>query len=50
MSNERIEKLNELREKSQERGGAARIERQRKAGKMTAHERIEMLLDRGSFK
>ncbi|MCB0013686.1 MAG: methylmalonyl-CoA carboxyltransferase, partial [Anaerolineales bacterium] len=49
MSNERIDKLNELREKAQERGGAARIDRQRKAGKMTAHERIELLLDRGSF-
>ena len=49
MSNERIEKLNELREQAQERGGAARIERQRKGGKMTAHERIELLLDRGSF-
>ncbi|HSU40840.1 MAG TPA: carboxyl transferase domain-containing protein, partial [Polyangiaceae bacterium] len=30
-------------------GGAARIERQHQAGKLTARERIERLLDPGSF-
>ena len=30
-------------------GGAERIEKQRKSGKMTARERIEFLLDEGSF-
>jgi acetyl-CoA carboxylase carboxyltransferase component len=31
-------------------GGQARIDRQRAKGKMTAHERIELLLDKGSFR
>ena len=30
-------------------GGAERLERQREAGKMTARERVELLLDEGSF-
>ncbi len=30
-------------------GGTARVERQHKAGKLTARERIELLLDRGTF-
>ena len=50
MSNEPLEKLNRLRAQSQLGGGAARIERQRKAGKLTARERIDLLLDRGSFR
>ncbi len=47
--NEKIEHLRQLREQSQQGGGAERIARQRKAGKMTARERIEMLLDKGTF-
>jgi len=47
--NENIEYLRQLREQSQQGGGVARIARQRKAGKMTARERIELLLDKGSF-
>jgi propionyl-CoA carboxylase beta chain len=45
-------KLNTLRERSaqaEQGGGAARVEKQHKAGKMTARERIEFLLDDGSF-
>ncbi|MGE0638819.1 MAG: acyl-CoA carboxylase subunit beta [Thermoanaerobaculia bacterium] len=34
---------------SAEGGGAARIERQHKEGKLTARERVELLLDAGSF-
>ena len=49
MSNEAMEKLNRLRAEAQMGGGEARIQRQRKAGKMTARERIDLLLDRGSF-
>ncbi len=30
-------------------GGEARVERQHAAGKLTAHERLELLLDPGSF-
>ncbi len=45
-------KLEQLKEKSglaEQGGGAARLEKQRAAGKMTARERIEFLLDDGSF-
>jgi propionyl-CoA carboxylase beta chain len=45
-------KLQLLREKNQAAqigGGAARIERQHAEGKMTARERIEFLLDEGTF-
>jgi propionyl-CoA carboxylase beta chain len=43
------EKLAEMREKSREGGGLDRIEKHHKAGKKTARERIEFLLDPGSF-
>ncbi len=45
-------KLDALRERSaqaEQGGGAARVEKQHEAGKMTARERIEFLLDDGSF-
>ena len=45
-------KLDALRERSaqaEQGGGAARVEKQHAAGKMTARERIEFLLDEGSF-
>jgi len=45
-------KLETLRERSvqaEQGGGAARVEKQHQAGKMTARERIEFLLDEGSF-
>lgn len=45
-------KLDILRERSvqaEQGGGAARIEKQHAAGKMTARERIDFLLDEGSF-
>ncbi|MFQ5758398.1 MAG: acyl-CoA carboxylase subunit beta [Candidatus Bathyarchaeia archaeon] len=46
---EKIEKLRELREESKLGGGKERIEAQHKKGKLTARERIDMLLDPGSF-
>ncbi|MCA9938657.1 MAG: acyl-CoA carboxylase subunit beta [Anaerolineales bacterium] len=49
MANKKIEQLRQMRIESTQGGGADRIERHRKAGKMTAHERIDILLDRGSF-
>jgi acetyl-CoA carboxylase carboxyltransferase component len=49
MTNPSIDKLRTLRAESQQGGGEARIKKQRDAGKMTARERIDLLLDRGSF-
>ncbi|MGM0555415.1 MAG: acyl-CoA carboxylase subunit beta [Myxococcota bacterium] len=43
---ERLEKLNEQAEKG---GGDRRIERQHDAGKLTARERIDLLVDPGTF-
>ena len=45
----RIAGLDALREKILEGGGSERIERQHREGKLTAHERVELLLDPGSF-
>jgi acetyl-CoA carboxylase carboxyltransferase component len=42
--------LNAMRARSMEGGGAERVEKQRAQGKMTARERIELLLDTGSFR
>ena len=45
-------KLDALRERSvqaEQGGGVARVEKQHEAGKMTARERVEFLLDEGSF-
>ena len=44
-----IEKLRELRERSLAPDDQRAIERQHDAGKLTARERIELLLDKGSF-
>lgn len=48
-NNERLKKLNTLRKKALAGGGEARIEKQHKKGKLTARERLELLLDPGSF-
>jgi len=48
-SAEKVEKLLAQREKAQEGGGLDRIEKQHALGKLTARERIELLLDEGSF-
>jgi acetyl-CoA carboxylase carboxyltransferase component len=47
--NEAILDLDERRKKASLGGGRARIEAQHKKGKLTARERIELLLDEGSF-
>ncbi|MBY8998811.1 MAG: methylmalonyl-CoA carboxyltransferase [Candidatus Thorarchaeota archaeon] len=49
MPKESFDKLAEMREKALEAGGAERKKRQHEAGKYTARERIEKLLDIGSF-
>jgi len=48
-SSDKVERLRQLREKAQEGGGLDRIEKQHALGKQTARERIELLLDEGSF-
>jgi methylmalonyl-CoA decarboxylase alpha subunit len=45
----RIEDLRKRSEKVLAMGGTARVEKQHKAGKLTARERVEKLLDAGSF-
>ncbi|MDQ3957916.1 MAG: methylmalonyl-CoA carboxyltransferase, partial [Actinomycetota bacterium] len=46
---DRIEALEALRVQARAAGGEAAIERQHERGKLTARERIEKLLDAGSF-
>ncbi|MGH2568623.1 MAG: acyl-CoA carboxylase subunit beta, partial [Bacteroidota bacterium] len=49
MSTKRIEELRKLREQALEGGGRKRIEDQHKKGKLTARERLDLLLDKESF-
>lgn len=44
-----LEQLEERRQDARMGGGAARIEKQHAKGKLTARERIDLLLDEGSF-
>ncbi len=46
---DRIARLSELRQQAQLGGGARRIEQQHERGKLTARERVELLLDEGTF-
>src|SRR5438477_9650253 len=46
---EKIEHLRDLREQAREGGGNKRIEAQHAKGKLTARERLDLLLDPGSF-
>ena len=48
--NSKIEHLRQLKDQSQEGGGPERIARHKARGKMTARERIDLLLDKGSFR
>ncbi|MCB9206600.1 MAG: acyl-CoA carboxylase subunit beta [Ignavibacteriales bacterium] len=47
--NEKFKKLDQLRKEVKLGGGEKRIESQHKKGKLTARERIELLVDEGSF-
>ena len=49
MSTDRLAHLQALRERALEGGGRSRIDEQHKKGKLTARERIDLLLDEGSF-
>ena len=44
-----IQELHNRREQARLGGGKARIDRQHEAGKLTARERLDVLLDPGSF-
>jgi acetyl-CoA carboxylase carboxyltransferase component len=46
---ERVEQLIKRRERALEMGGPEKVARQHKQGKLTARERIALLLDPGSF-
>jgi propionyl-CoA carboxylase beta chain len=46
---ERFEELQRWRQRAREGGGSERIQRQHAAGKLTARERVDLLLDKGSF-
>jgi propionyl-CoA carboxylase beta chain len=46
---DRIQELDKLRAQAKLGGGAARIDAQHKRGKLTARERVELLLDEGTF-
>jgi acetyl-CoA carboxylase carboxyltransferase component len=46
----KIDQLHEMRARSRLGGGESRIEAQHKKGRRTARERIDLLLDRGSFR
>jgi propionyl-CoA carboxylase beta chain len=49
MSSPKVDRLLELRKESLLGGGEARIKKQHASGKLTARERIDILLDKGSF-
>ncbi|GAB4543822.1 MAG: acyl-CoA carboxylase subunit beta [Anaerolineales bacterium] len=48
--NPKIQKLNEVKAQSRLGGGQARIDAQHKKGRLTARERLDLLLDKGSFR
>ena len=47
--NEKVKRLLNLRKESEKGGGIERIEKQHEKGKLTARERINLLLDKNSF-
>ena len=46
----KIQRLHDLREQAKQGGGADRVAKQHQQGKLTARERIDLLLDSGSFR
>jgi acetyl-CoA carboxylase carboxyltransferase component len=48
--NPKIQELRDKRAKGRQGGGADRVEAQHKKGRLTARERIDLLLDKGSFR
>ena len=50
IKNKQLAELEKRRQKIKEMGGGERVETQHKKGKLTARERIETLLDKGTFR
>ena len=48
-TNDQLDHLKKLRAEARLGGGQARIDKQHEKGAMTARERIDLLLDKGSF-
>ncbi len=48
--NPKIQQLRDLKAQSRQGGGQARIDVQHKKGRLTARERLDLLLDKGSFR
>jgi len=48
-STDKLQKLHEMRQQARLGGGLTRIERQHASGKLTARERLDLLLDPGTF-
>jgi acetyl-CoA carboxylase carboxyltransferase component len=48
--NPKIEKLRQMRAESHAGGGPERVKKQKENGRLTAHERLDILLDPGSFR
>ena len=48
-SNDKVERLKKMRTEALKGGGEVRIEKQHAKGKLTARERLHLLLDKGSF-
>ena len=46
---EKFDRFEELNRQAELGGGQDRIDKQHKSGKLTARERIEVLLDKGTF-
>ena len=46
----KIKKMYDLKEQARLGGGLKRIESQHKKGKLTARERVDLLMDKGSFR
>jgi len=49
MANDKIDQLRKLKEEAKLGGGEKRIQAQHEKGKLTARERLDILLDEGSF-
>jgi propionyl-CoA carboxylase beta chain len=49
MGTDRIKHLHDMRDQALQGGGSKKIEEQHKKGKLTARERLDLLLDEGSF-
>ncbi|MFA4916047.1 MAG: carboxyl transferase domain-containing protein [Syntrophales bacterium] len=49
MASDKISELNKIRDQIEQGGGEPKINKQHKSGKLTARERINLLLDEGTF-